>query len=102
VAEANDAFILETDLPGASEPSIALTVEDGVLTIDAEIADRNIENGRALRHEYGIGRYHRRFTIGSDIDDAGITATYENGVLTIRLPKQTQMAQRRIPIQSRA
>ena len=74
VAEKEDAYILEAELPGVAMEDIAITTENDVLTIAVDNKRRNC-------------RTERRFAL-EGIDQAGITAASLNGILTITLPKE--------------
>jgi HSP20 family protein len=96
-----DAFTLTAELPGFDRQDIKLRVQAGVLTIQADHAanEEKLESGWILRERHA-GSYSRSFTL-TDIQEDAITATYQNGLLTLNLPKQKPAApkQREIIIQ---
>jgi HSP20 family protein len=75
------------ELPGAKADSIDVEFEDGLLTIDGKVEPRYSQQTRFLLREYGLGDYHRTFRVNERIDAAAISASYADGVLTVRLPK---------------
>lgn len=90
VTDEGDFYQLTADLPGFKKEDISIDVEDGMLTIKAERNEENEEKdkkGRYLRRERSYGSYQRSFDL-SDVDDDRITAKYEDGVLTLELPKK--------------
>lgn len=93
IQENGDSFLLEADLPGFKKEDIHVDVDDGRLTISAE-RHSNYEDkdkkGSFLRCERSYGSYARSFDI-SGIDAAQIKAAYNDGVLRVTLPKQTQV-----------
>lgn len=93
IQENGDSFLLEADLPGFKKEDIHVDVDDGRLTISAE-RHSNYEDkdkkGNFLRCERSYGSYARSFDI-SGIDAAQIKAAYNDGVLRVTLPKQTQV-----------
>ena len=93
IQENGDSFLLEADLPGFKKEDIHGDVDDGRLTISAE-RHSNYEDkdkkGNFLRCERSYGSYARSFDI-SGIDAAQIKAAYNDGVLRVTLPKQTQV-----------
>ena len=99
ILEHPDAFMILADLPGASEESVDIQLEKGILTLDARVAAPGEE--RPLRYaEYREGGYHREFRISEDIDSTGVTAKMRNGVLELHLPKSERHKPRTIPVQS--
>lgn len=90
VEDTGDAFKLEAELPGFDKEDIQLDLKDGFLTIKAqhkEAQDEKDAQGSYIRRERRLGTFARAFDI-SGIDEAGITASYTNGILSLTLPKQ--------------
>ena len=100
IRETDDAYILETDLPGFSREEIHAEIRDGVLTLRAEHkkdSEETNENGKYLRRERAYASYSRRFSLdGIRTDD--ISAAFQNGVLTLTLPKEVPDEGRTIEI----
>ena len=89
IRDAGDRFVLEAELPGFSKEDIKLDVKDGILTISAqhkEEKEDKDEKGQYIRRERRYGSFTRSFDI-TGIDESGITAAYQNGVLELTLPK---------------
>jgi HSP20 family molecular chaperone IbpA len=99
VAETEDDLILYGDLPGVEANDVEIRFEDRELTVHGVVAPRNA-NVNHLRSEYGIGDFHRSFSVGEAIDADGISAELKNGVLTIRLPKSDVAKPKRIQVKS--
>ena len=103
IKDAGNAYVLEADLPGFKKEDIAIDIEDNYLTIRAE---RHFENeskddkGRFISRERSYGSFARSFNIAS-VDADKITASYNDGVLTLQLPKKESGAAggRRLEIQ---
>ena len=90
VTDEGDAYKLEADLPGFQKEDIHLNVEDDILTVSAERhseVEEESKKGKYVRVERSYGSYQRSFSL-SDVDVDGISAAYENGVLTVNLPKK--------------
>ena len=90
VQETDDAYILETDLPGFKKEDIDVQIKEDVLTIKAErhaAHENKEEKNNYVRVERSCGSYSRSFEI-SGVDTDAITAKYEDGVLTLTLPKK--------------
>lgn len=90
IRDLGDKFLMEAELPGFDKEDIQLDLKDGFLTIKAqhkEAQDQKDAQGSYIRRERRLGTFARAFDI-SGIDEAGITASYTNGILTLTLPKQ--------------
>ncbi|GAB4544070.1 MAG: Hsp20/alpha crystallin family protein [Phycisphaerales bacterium] len=92
------AYEIRLDIPGATRDEIGVTLDEGVLTIEAPVASRVPEGVTPLHAEYGVGAYRRRVRLGEDIDRERLEATYELGVLTLTLPKRAEVGPKRIAI----
>ena len=101
VKEEPESYRLEAELPGVKQEDINLTVEDDVLTISAEVnAQKKEQHQNYLYSERRTGHMERRFSL-EGIRQEGIAAAYQDGVLTITLPKaqpEQQKVARRIAI----
>ncbi len=92
ITDEGEAFLLEADLPGFKKEDIELSLKDNCLTITAQ---RNTESeekdkkGNYIRRERSYGSYTRSFDVTS-IDTEGISAEYNDGVLKLRLPKESK------------
>ncbi len=92
---------LTAELPGVTQDDIELTVEDGVLTLSGEKQSERTDEERGYS-ERSYGRFERRVTLPGDIDEDHVSADFENGVLTVTLPRTEQKTNaRRIAIGNR-
>ncbi|MCD7946239.1 MAG: Hsp20/alpha crystallin family protein [Clostridiales bacterium] len=103
IRDEGDKFTLSAELPGFHKEDIHLSLDGGVLTISAQHEENNEqkdEKGSYLCRERHYGSYQRSFSI-SGIQENAISASYENGVLKLTLPKETPVvpAARQINIQ---
>ena len=90
IKDEGDHFLLEADLPGFRKEDIDLHLQDGLLTITAkhdETSENKDENGKYVCRERRVGSFTRSFNV-SGIQEDAISASYENGVLKLTLPKQ--------------
>lgn len=84
-----DEFVLEVDLPGYGKDDIDVSVDGRAVTVRAEQeASEEHDEDRYLRRERRHREASRRVTVPEAIDEAAATATYDEGVLTVRLPKR--------------
>lgn len=93
----DDSFVVHLDLPGASADSIDLTVEQDLLTVHAE---RKPPVGDAERvvDERSYGVFSRQLFLGETLDADGVSANYDAGVLTLRIPIAEKAKPRKIEI----
>jgi HSP20 family molecular chaperone IbpA len=100
ILEESDAYIIHADMPGASEKTIEIDLDQGVLTLNARAENPVAEDDeeRTLHSEYRSGGYHREFRVSEDIDSASVSASMKDGVLELRLPKSAQSRPRRISV----
>ena len=90
IREVNDKYVLEAELPGFNKEDISLDLKEGILTIKAEhkdSQDQKNDKGEYIRRERRYGSFARTFDV-SGINESGITAAYNNGILEVTLPKQ--------------
>ena len=90
VEETADAYLVRVDVPGVSQGTIDVEVQDNVLHIRGETnreTERSESKGQVVRKERFEGRFERSIPLPSEVDAAEVTSEYENGILTIKLPK---------------
>lgn len=100
IFETDDALTLVADLPGVEAADVETDIRDNVLTLSARVRPVDSKWKSAYR-EFEDGSYVRQFRLGQVIDQTRVTATLEEGVLTLVLPKLEGAKPRRIPVQSR-
>jgi len=94
-----DEVLLVADLPGADAQGIDVSMESGVLTVQADVPARTAgASARSIAQEYGVGGFHRRFRLDESIESSAISAEYRDGTLTVHLPKSAQARRHRIPV----
>jgi HSP20 family protein len=99
VEETPNELVLAAELPGVRQEDIDIELEDGVLTIQGEKKEEEKQEGtQGLLYERRWGSFTRRFTLPRAVDANGITATYENGILMVRVPKAEEAKGRKIEI----
>ena len=90
-------YKLEAELPGFQKEDIKLNLKDGNLTISASHKADNDEkdkDGKYLRRERSYASYERSFHVGDDLKAEDIDAKYENGLLTVVVPKKEAIPQK--------
>jgi HSP20 family protein len=94
-----DTFMIEFDLPGVAQESIDLDVERNVLTVRAERVGRN-GDWEMLASERPRGVFSRQLVLGDNLDLDRIEASYDGGVLRLRVPVAERAKPRKIEISS--
>jgi HSP20 family protein len=100
VTESEDAFDITADVPGVRKDDLEVTVDGNQVSISAEVR-RQVEpkkGEREVHSERYYGQVYRSFSLPNDVDDAQAKAQYDNGVLTLHLPKKANGSQHRIKI----
>jgi HSP20 family protein len=97
-----DQYVLNADLPGVDPGSVDVDVDGHLLTIRAQRSAANRENARWLAQERPFGMYMRQFSIGDDVNAEGISASYDNGVLSVVIPVAERAKPRKIAVESAA
>jgi len=99
VEENADAYIVRANLPGISQDDISVNIHEDVLSISAETAAENRdETSKMLIRERRFGKLSRSLRFPSNVDGDAVQASYENGVLSITLPKAEHVKPRQIPV----
>ncbi len=93
-----EEFVVKVDLPGIEPSSIDLQVEKNVLTLSAERTWAPSEDDEMIVSERAQGNFTRRLFLGEGLDTDRITAAYENGVLTVRVPVADTAKSRKVEI----
>ena len=99
IMETKDKTILKAELPGFKENQILVRFEDGVLSLEGERKfekDNGDENYHRVERSYG--KFVRSFTIPSNVDNEHISAAFDNGILTVELPKREETKPKQIKI----
>jgi len=95
-----DRYVLNADLPGIDPASVDIDVDGQLLSIRAERAARPTEGVTWIARERSTGTFLRRFTLGQNVDSSNISASYENGVLSVVIPVAEKAKPRKIAVQS--
>ncbi|MBR0143684.1 MAG: Hsp20/alpha crystallin family protein [Clostridia bacterium] len=93
VHEHDDHYEVDVDLPGFKKEEIRLDLENGYLTVSASKSldeEDTTKKGKVIRQERYAGAMQRSFYVGKDVTAEDVTAKFENGVLTLNIPKKDQ------------
>ena len=99
LVETGEHFVLKADLPGIAESDVNIEVENNVLTISGERKTEHEEKHEGYyRLERATGAFARSLTLPEGIDAEAVNATFDNGVLEVRIPKPVQAQPRKVQI----
>lgn len=99
IHESEDAYTLVADLPGLKKEDLTVSiVEDRVTIKGSRKREEKHEEKGYRRYERAEGSFERSFRINGGVDAAKVEATFENGVLTIRLPKPEETKPRQVEV----
>ncbi len=97
ILETEDAYQLHATVAGVPQDAVEVTFEGGMLTIAVKAVPVQLQ-GTLIRQERPWGNWSRRLELPTEVDPANIAAQFENGVLTVRVPKAAKAMPVRIPI----
>jgi HSP20 family protein len=99
LVETDEHFVLRADLPGMSETDVNIEVENNVLTVSGERkAEHETKQEGYYRLERATGTFSRSLSLPEGIDAEAVTATFDKGVLEVRVPKPAQAKPKRVQI----
>jgi HSP20 family protein len=91
--------VVKVDLPEMKREDIKVTFENNVLSIEGERAwNGDVARGDLHRAERGFGAFRRSFSLPATVDGARVSAAYQDGVLTVRLPRREESRPRQIQV----
>lgn len=96
--EVDSEVVIRAAVPGVHQDDVSLTVDHGRLTIRAKRNGHAVEGARWLHREVWPGEYARSFMLPSGIQGDKATATYDDGILTVRIPKADSARPKEIKI----
>ncbi len=94
-----DSVLVKIEVPGMKRENINLSLHDDLLTITGErLHEKAHDEKGSLRNERFFGKFERTINLPVQVDGTRVTATYEDGILTVTLPKAEQAKPRQIEI----
>lgn len=98
IFESDKEITLLADMSGVTTDNLSIDLRDDVLTLTGGTDSDEQSSEKPIVVEYGVGTYHRQFTLSEVIDQARITAELKDGVLRLVLPKVEKTAPRKITV----
>ncbi len=89
IKESDKEYTIEVDLPGYTKDNIKISVDDGYLTVNANISkEDNDTSSKYVRKERYYGQCSRSFYVGDNIETEDVKASFHNGILKLSVPKK--------------
>jgi HSP20 family protein len=101
VIEQEGGYLLRADMPGVAKEAINIDIDAKRVTIRADIrpGEAAVGSERVLRSERYVGALARSVVLAAEVDEAGASATFENGVLELTLPRKAGTGPKRVTVQ---
>lgn len=101
IFDGTDSIVLRAELAGLTPEDIDIEIDDNVLTLRGERRFRDsVEEGRFYRLERAYGGFQRSLTLPQGVRSDDISASFEHGVLTVRIPKAEEVKPRKIAVEA--
>jgi HSP20 family protein len=101
VRDREDELVITAETPGLSAEDVEVAITDRMLTISGEKKDaRESRDGEVYHAERRFGRFSRTIELPPEVDPEAVQASEKNGVLTIRVKKQTPSSSRRVEVET--
>ncbi|KYG67991.1 hypothetical protein AZI87_01595 [Bdellovibrio bacteriovorus] len=99
ISEEDNNYVMTFDLPGVNKEQVKVEVDNNQITVSAERRDEKKKDTKKTHlSEIQYGSYQRTFTLPSSIDEKRVDAKFDNGVLTLTIPKNVTTKQKQIPV----
>lgn len=100
VAEEGNNYVMKFDLPGVPKDQVKVEIDKDQITVRAERKEeKKQESKKKFFSEVYYGSYSRSFTLPGPVDEKKVDAKFENGVLTVTVPKTESTMVKQIPVQ---
>ena len=100
IAETENGYRVEAPVPGFRPEDVEVMFSEGILTINARRSEeKHAQEGSVVRREVAFGNYRRQISLPGDVRADDIRASFDNGILTIEVPRAPKPAPKRIQIQ---
>jgi HSP20 family protein len=97
--EKDDTVVIKAELPGLDKKDVSLDLQNGVLTLKGERKYENeVKEENYYRREMSCGKFIRSFTLPADVDADKIKAEFQNGLLTVEVPKPEEHKPKQIKV----
>lgn len=101
VIDLEDKFEISAELPGMTKEQVNIELNNNILTLSGEkIEEHETKDRNCHRCERTYGKFHRSFRLSPEVESEKIEAKFDNGILTLSLPKSEKSVSKRIEIQT--
>lgn len=101
IFDTDQAIVLRAELPGLTPEDIDIEIDDNVLTLKGERRfEETVQEGRYYRLERAYGHFQRNITLPQGVKADEISASFDNGVLSVRVPKADEVRPRKIAVEA--
>jgi len=100
IYETDNEYVLKADMPGVTKDNVSITFNNNELEITGKVDEQYTSNENMTYREYTLFNYYRKFVVSNAINPEGISASLENGVLTVKLPKREEAKPKKIEIKA--
>ena len=98
VYETDDEYVIKVEMPGVSKENIDVTLDNKELEITGKI-NGEVPDSKNLKYaEFKLYNYRRKFVVGEGINSAELKAGFNNGLLTLTLPKREEIKPKKIEV----
>ena len=101
IFETSEEYVVMAEMAGCDPKGIDVQFENGELSIYGRVAPREVPKAGWLAREFEVGDFYRTFNVTESIETEKISADYEHGILTLRLPKVETAKPRRIEVRTK-
>jgi HSP20 family protein len=103
IERTDEALVVHVSLPGYTPEEVSVTVDQGVLTIDAQHQQQSEQEDKSyVRQERFTGRLYRQIALGEGVKSEEAQASFQNGVLTVTVPLTARPEPKKIPVVAEA
>ncbi|MGQ9675241.1 MAG: Hsp20/alpha crystallin family protein [Chloroflexota bacterium] len=103
VYQTENEYVVKATLPGVKPEDVDISVSDGILTIKGEIKEeQEVKRENYLLQERRFGSFHRELTLPVEVEADKAEATFENGILSLKLPKAERVKPKTIKVVTKA
>ncbi len=101
IKETKDGYVVKAPIPGFKPEDVEVTLSDGVLSIKAtHKEEKSQKEGNYIRREVMFGNYQRQIVLPPDVQGENIKAGFDNGLLTLEVPRKARPQPKRIEVHS--
>lgn len=98
VDEDDSAYTIRAEIPGAHKEDIRVSIEGNQVSLGAELRRESPARGQTIYSERSYGSASRSFLLPAEVDPQGAAAQYQDGILTVVVPKKSALSGSRVPV----